>query len=185
MMASRSALVQNALSLRGEGSEDEGGDASRIVTRKVKVKRGKRLVNVEMTGPQSTYDSAEWHQANDLFVFDAPLTSTGSNKIVTHVYPYDEKHPCFSKTWKHQVTLASLPMRSFFTRGKVSSLFCCFIYCFADWGCLSSRVAFGVRSQSPTVFACTTGTTRRQGRACTAARITSPARRLPSSLIGR
>ncbi|KAJ7814477.1 hypothetical protein B0H13DRAFT_2381747 [Mycena leptocephala] len=102
----------------GEGSEDEGGDASRIVTRKVKVKRGKRLVNVEMTGPRNTYNSAEWHQANDLFVFDAPLTSTGGNKIVTHAYPYDEKHPRFSKTWKRQVTLASLPVHSFFTRGK-------------------------------------------------------------------
>jgi hypothetical protein len=104
----------------GEGSEDEGGDASRIVTRKVKVKRGKRLVNVEMTGLRNTYDSAERHQANDLFVFDAPLTSTGGNKIVTHAYPYDEKHPRFSKTWKRQVTLASLPTRLFFTRGKVS-----------------------------------------------------------------
>jgi hypothetical protein len=104
----------------GERSEDEGEDASGIVTRKVKVKRGKRLVNVEMTGPQNTYDSAEWHQANDLFVFDAPLTSTGGNKIVTHAYPFDEKHLRFSKTWKRQVTLASLPVRSFFTRGKVS-----------------------------------------------------------------
>jgi hypothetical protein len=104
----------------GEGSEDEGEDASGIITRKVKVKRGKRLVNVEMTGPWNTYDSAEWHQANDLFVFDVPLTSTGGNKIVTHAYPYDEKHPRFSKTWKRQVTLASLPTRSFFTRGKVS-----------------------------------------------------------------
>ncbi|KAJ7875237.1 hypothetical protein B0H13DRAFT_1894190 [Mycena leptocephala] len=102
----------------GEGSEDEGGDTSRIITRKVKVKQGKRLVNVEMTGPRSTYDSAEWHQANNLFVFDVPLTSTGGNKIVTHAYPYDEKHPRFSKTWKRQVTLASLPTCSFFTRGK-------------------------------------------------------------------
>jgi hypothetical protein len=104
----------------GEGSEGEGGDASRIFTRKVKVKRGKWLVNVEMTGPRNTYDSTGWHQANDLFVFDAPLTSTGGNKIVTHAYPVNEKHPRFSKTWKRQVTLASLPVRSFFTRGKVS-----------------------------------------------------------------
>ncbi|KAJ7801453.1 hypothetical protein B0H13DRAFT_1932242 [Mycena leptocephala] len=102
----------------GEGLEDEGENTSGIVMRKVKVKRGKRLVNVEMTGPRNTYDSAEWHQANDLFIFDAPLTSTGGNKIVTHAYPYDEKHPHFSKTWKRQVTLASLPTRSFFTRSK-------------------------------------------------------------------
>jgi hypothetical protein len=114
----------------GEGSEDEGGDASRIVTRKAKVKRGKRLVNVEMTGPRNTYDSPGWHQANNLFVFDAPLTSTGGNKIVTHAYPYDEKHPRFSKTWKRQVTLASLPTRSFFTRGKVSFTLRSFILSF-------------------------------------------------------
>ncbi|KAJ7840996.1 hypothetical protein B0H13DRAFT_1910481 [Mycena leptocephala] len=100
------------------GSAGEGEDASGIVTRKVKVKRGKWLVNVEMTGPRNTYNSAEWHQANDLFVFDAPLTSTGGNKIVTHAYPYDEKHLRFSRTWKRQVTLASLPVRSFFTCGK-------------------------------------------------------------------
>ncbi|KAJ7811191.1 hypothetical protein B0H13DRAFT_1926884 [Mycena leptocephala] len=102
----------------GGGSKDEGGDTLGIVTRKVRVKRGKWLVNVEMTGPQNTYNSVEWHQENDLFVFDAPLTSTSSNKIVTHMYPQDEKHPCFSRTWKCQVTLASLPMRSFFTHGK-------------------------------------------------------------------
>ncbi|KAJ7873980.1 hypothetical protein B0H13DRAFT_2348788 [Mycena leptocephala] len=102
-----------------EGSEDEGGGGmSGIVTRLMKVKRGKRLVNVEMTGLQNTYNSMEWHQANDLFVFDSPLTSTGSNKIVTHAYPYDDKHPRFSRTWKHQVTLASLPPHSFCTRGK-------------------------------------------------------------------
>jgi hypothetical protein len=77
-------------------------------------------VKVEVLGLHNTYDSLEWHQANNLFVYEVPMTSTSSSKIATHAYPYDKKHPCFSKTWKLQITLASLLVHSFFfTHSKV------------------------------------------------------------------
>jgi hypothetical protein len=101
-----------------ERSEDEGAGESEVITCTVKVKKGKRNVAVELTGPKNEYDSQLWHDRNDLFVINAPTTSTGGNKIVTHAYPYDENHPRFSSTWKRRIALSSLPARTVFTRGK-------------------------------------------------------------------
>jgi hypothetical protein len=138
---------------QGEGSEDkEGDDGSGVVTRKMKVKRGKRLVNMEVMGPRNTYNSLGWHQVNDLFVFDIPNTSTGSNKIVTHAYPYDEKHPHFSRTWKHQTTLASLLVHSFFTRGKVCPRCPPSLFTFPVAEFLLFRGAFGACSATMTAL---------------------------------
>ncbi|KAJ7936010.1 hypothetical protein B0H13DRAFT_1853713 [Mycena leptocephala] len=77
-------------------SEGEPEVDPEIITCTVKVKKGKRQSAVELTGPKNEYDSQLWHDRNDLFVIDAPTTSTGGNKIVTHAYPYDENHLRFS-----------------------------------------------------------------------------------------
>ncbi|KAJ7833668.1 hypothetical protein B0H13DRAFT_2370336 [Mycena leptocephala] len=100
------------------GSEDEAGAEPEIITCTVKVKKGKRQSAVELTGPQNEYDSQLWHDRNDLFVIDAPTTSTGGNKIVMHAYLFDENHLCFSSTWKRRIALSSLPARTVYTRGK-------------------------------------------------------------------
>ncbi|KAJ7920668.1 hypothetical protein B0H13DRAFT_1867394 [Mycena leptocephala] len=98
-----------------EGGESDGEEVDPI-TRSVKVKRGRKTVTIDLTGPRNRYNSSEWHAAHDLFVYAWPTTASG-NKIVTHGYPFDEKHPRFSATWKRQITLASLPVRAFFTHG--------------------------------------------------------------------
>ncbi|KAJ7882722.1 hypothetical protein B0H13DRAFT_2344515 [Mycena leptocephala] len=100
------------------GSKGEVEGESEIITCTVKVKKGKRQSAVELTGPCNEYDSQLWHDWNDLFVIDAPTTSTGGNKIVTPPYPFDENHPHFSSTWKRRITLSSLPARTVFTQGK-------------------------------------------------------------------
>jgi hypothetical protein len=82
------------------GSEGKAEVEPEIITCTVKVKKGKRQSAVELTGPRNEYDLQLWHDWNDLFVIDAPTTSTGGNKIVTHAYPFDENHPRFSSTWK-------------------------------------------------------------------------------------
>ncbi|KAJ7813250.1 hypothetical protein B0H13DRAFT_2382625 [Mycena leptocephala] len=94
------------------GSEGEDEVDPEIITCTVKVKKGERQLAVELTGPQNEYDSQLWHDRNDLFVIDAPTTSTGGNKIVTHTYPYDENHLRFSGTWKRRIALSSLPART-------------------------------------------------------------------------
>ncbi|KAJ7870842.1 hypothetical protein B0H13DRAFT_1896024 [Mycena leptocephala] len=94
------------------GSEGEAEVEPEIITCTVKVKKGKRQSAVELTGPRNEYNSQLWHDRNDLFVIDAPTTSTGGNKIVTHAYPFDENHPRFSSTWKRRITLSSLPART-------------------------------------------------------------------------
>ncbi|KAJ7826247.1 hypothetical protein B0H13DRAFT_1918252 [Mycena leptocephala] len=94
------------------GSEGKDKVDPEIITRTVKVKKGKRQSAVELTGPRNEYDSQLWHDRNDLFVIDAPTTSTGGNKIVTHAYPYNENHPRFSGTWKRRIALSSLPART-------------------------------------------------------------------------
>ncbi|KAJ7880969.1 hypothetical protein B0H13DRAFT_1891546 [Mycena leptocephala] len=104
--SSECAASDHAESDEGEQSDGEEEDP---ITRSVKVKKGRKTVQF-----------SEWHAANDLFVYAWPTTASG-NKIVTHGYPFDEKHPQFSATWKHQITLASLPVHAFFTRGRPSS----------------------------------------------------------------
>jgi hypothetical protein len=99
-------------------SEGEPEVDPEIITCTVKVKKVKRQSAVELTGPKNEYNSQLWHDRNDLFVINAPTTSTGGNKIVTHAYPYDENHPRFSGTWKRRIALSSLPARTVFTRGK-------------------------------------------------------------------
>jgi hypothetical protein len=170
-----------------ERSEDEGAGESEVITCTVKVKKGKRNVAVELTGPKNEYDSQLWHDRNDLFVINAPTTSTGSNKIVTHAYPYDENHPRFSNTWKRRIALSSLPARTVFTRGKASPFFLQFPFiCFK----LILRSSFPRRGASvaswpiTSAFARVTGTKLQPLRAPTAAPITRPASCHPSSLIG-
>ncbi|KAJ7882867.1 hypothetical protein B0H13DRAFT_2344473 [Mycena leptocephala] len=99
-----------------EGEESDGEEADPIM-QSVKVKKGRRMVTINLTGPRNRYNSSEWHAANDLFVYVWPTTASG-NKIVTHGYPFDEKHPRFSRSWKRQITLASLPVCAFFTCGR-------------------------------------------------------------------
>ncbi|KAJ7815213.1 hypothetical protein B0H13DRAFT_1924306, partial [Mycena leptocephala] len=101
--ASRGSREKSRAESEGEPEVDP-----EIITCTVKVKKGKRQSAVELTGPCNKYDSQLWHDRNDLFVIDAPTTSTGGNKIVTHAYPYDENHPRFSGTWKRRIALSSL-----------------------------------------------------------------------------
>ncbi|KAJ7819316.1 hypothetical protein B0H13DRAFT_1921800, partial [Mycena leptocephala] len=51
------------------------------------------------------YNSSEWHAANDLFVYLA--TTASGNKIVTHGYPFDEKHPRFRRRGSARITLGA------------------------------------------------------------------------------
>ncbi|KAJ7875692.1 hypothetical protein B0H13DRAFT_1894016 [Mycena leptocephala] len=117
--AAERASSERAASDRAESDKGEESDGEELdpITQSVKVKRGRKTVTIELTGPRNRYDSSEWHVANDLFVYAWPTTGSG-NKIVTHGYPFDEKHPRFSRTWKRQVTLASLPVCAFFMRGR-------------------------------------------------------------------
>ncbi|KAJ7831669.1 hypothetical protein B0H13DRAFT_1915344 [Mycena leptocephala] len=113
------ASSERAASDRAESDEGEESDSEEAdpITQSVKVKKGRKTTMVDLTGPRNRYNSAEWHTANDLFVYAWPVTASGS-KIATHGYPFDEKHPRFSATWKRQITLASLPVCAFFTHGK-------------------------------------------------------------------
>ncbi|KAJ7834188.1 hypothetical protein B0H13DRAFT_2370019 [Mycena leptocephala] len=77
--SSERAASDHAESDEGEQSDGEEEDP---ITRSVKVKRG------------GNGTILEWHAANDLFVYAWPTTASG-NKIVTHGYPFDEKHPRF------------------------------------------------------------------------------------------
>ncbi|KAJ7813374.1 hypothetical protein B0H13DRAFT_2382573 [Mycena leptocephala] len=76
-----------------------------IITCTVKVKKGKRQVGRRVNGPKNEYDSQLWHDRNDLFVIDAPTTSTGGNKSsrtptptmkTTRGFPY----------WKRRIALS-------------------------------------------------------------------------------
>ncbi|KAJ7913287.1 hypothetical protein B0H13DRAFT_1873970 [Mycena leptocephala] len=115
--SSERAASDHAESDEGEHGEQSDGEEEDPITRSVKVKRGRKTVTIDLTGPRNRYNSSEWHVAHDLFVYAWPTTASG-NKIVTHGYPFDEKHPRFSATWKRQITLASLPVRTFFTCGR-------------------------------------------------------------------
>ncbi|KAJ7830868.1 hypothetical protein B0H13DRAFT_1915726 [Mycena leptocephala] len=117
--AAERASSECAASDRAESDEEDESDGEEPgpITRSVKVKKGRKMVTIDLTGLHNRYNSSEWHVANDLFVYTSPTTGSG-NKIVTHGYPFNEKHPRFSRTWKRQVTLASLLVRAFFTRSR-------------------------------------------------------------------